>query len=81
MKLHNFCTNENLIGADATVMHDRVSNAYHRLRECAYQAADNSIEDTYVTGAKIDNAARGRILRQVLNDHIQDFNLRRPSTR
>ncbi|KUF83284.1 Far upstream element-binding protein 3 [Phytophthora nicotianae] len=81
MKLHNFCTNETLINADVTVVHDRVSSAYHRLRECAYQAADNSMEDTDITGVELDNAARGRILRQIINDHIQDFNLRRPRMR
>ncbi|ETP14452.1 hypothetical protein F441_10615 [Phytophthora nicotianae CJ01A1] len=63
MKFHNFCINEKIIDADATVAHDRVSRAYHQLRESLYQPADISVADTSATDVELHDAARGRILR------------------
>eukprot|EP00644_Phytophthora_capsici_P018297 jgi/Phyca11/131116/e_gw1.101.26.1 len=70
MKLHNFCINEQLKSHDTAAT---VSAEYHNLAESSYQPTDNFND---ADGLRSD--AQGRILRQVLVNHIQNFNLRRP---
>ncbi|KAE9163401.1 hypothetical protein PF004_g30152 [Phytophthora fragariae] len=78
MKLHNFCIDERVQYKNAIMSHAEVSAAYHNLPESSYRPTDNTTGDTDID---LRSDARGRILRQVVGDHIQNFNLRRPRVR
>ncbi|KAE8977487.1 hypothetical protein PR003_g23271 [Phytophthora rubi] len=76
MKLHNFCIDERMKTEDASTTMHSITTEYHNLSESWYQSTDNS-DDT--TTLRPD--AQGRILREVIMNHIQAFNLRRPRAR
>ncbi|KAE8999706.1 hypothetical protein PF005_g15471 [Phytophthora fragariae] len=78
MKIHNYCINERIINDATTAMHTAVSTTYHSLPESSYQPTDNSALGVQTSLA---SDAKGRILRQVIGDHIRNFNLRRPHVR
>ncbi|RLN46981.1 hypothetical protein BBJ28_00010038 [Nothophytophthora sp. Chile5] len=76
MKLHNFCINEQLKDKDVSIDMHAVSMEYHALPESSYQPTDNTDEDVILRPD-----VQGRILRGVVVNHIQNFNLRRPRSR
>jgi hypothetical protein len=73
LKLHNFCINERLKDKDESAGLHAVSMEYQALPESSYQSTDNT-DDTGV----LQPDTQGRILRGVVVNHIQNFNLKRP---
>ncbi|RLN94523.1 hypothetical protein BBJ28_00021220 [Nothophytophthora sp. Chile5] len=76
MKLHNFCINERLKDKDASTGMHAVSVEYHALPESSYQPTDNTNEDIMLRPD-----VQGRILREVIVNHIQNLNVRRLRSR
>eukprot|EP00644_Phytophthora_capsici_P006828 jgi/Phyca11/103818/e_gw1.8.402.1 len=82
MKLHNYCINERLQSKTPDARYDEVTTAYHSLPESSYLPTDNNVQGPAIlTAAELSNETRGRILRQLLGKHIQNYNLRRPRVR
>ncbi|OWZ09955.1 hypothetical protein PHMEG_00017266 [Phytophthora megakarya] len=76
MKLHNFCIDERTKTQDARSSTREVAAEYHNLSESWYHPTDNTDAPDL-----LQPYAQGRILREVVINHIQNFNLRRPRTR
>lgn len=76
MKLHNFCIDERTKTQDASTSMRAITTEYHTLPESWYHPTDNSDD-----AAALRPDAQGRILRDVIMNHIQTFNLRRPRAR
>ncbi|ETN18137.1 hypothetical protein PPTG_03832 [Phytophthora nicotianae INRA-310] len=76
MKLPNFCIDERIKNEESAKRLQVVSMEYHNLPESEYQPTDNS-EST----VGLRNDAQGRILREVVVDHIQCCGLQRPKRR
>eukprot|EP00644_Phytophthora_capsici_P018845 jgi/Phyca11/133160/e_gw1.342.3.1 len=76
MKLHNFCIDERTKNQCAATSVHAVTTEYHSLSESWYQPTDN-----YSEADVLRPDALGRILRDVVMNHIQNFGLRRPRAR
>lgn len=75
MKLHNFCIDERIREADTRAPASAVLQEFNALEECTYSATESEIRRHSRPELK-----NGHLLRQVVMEHIQNYNLARQSS-